>query len=144
MDGGRLKADDRPAGVFDELAEDLLAIILLTVRKAGEGTHADDVAEAPDHGDGLAQVLGLVPVHHHSHLRLELPAVAVDVQHDGVHAEVQRRLLAAQARTQGIVEENQDDGLVGAQMLPGEGVFLDLEGFLEGSAEVSYVLNVEE
>ena len=144
MHGGGLETYHRTSGIIYELPQYLLAVVLLAVSQARERADADDVAETPDHGDGLTQVLRLVAVHDDAHLGLEFPAVAVDVQHDGVHAEVQGGLLAAQAGAQRIVEEHQDDGLVLAQMVPGKRIPLDLEGLLEGVIEVSYILYVEE
>ena len=36
MDSGRFKADDGLAGIFDELAEDCLRVIIFTILQAGE------------------------------------------------------------------------------------------------------------
>ena len=119
MHGRRLQADDRLAGIIDELAQDGLRIVEGPVRQARKGAHADDVAIAPDDGNGFPQVLGLVAVHHDAQFRLQLPAVRPYIENDGVHAQVERSFLAAQARAQAAVEKDQHDGLVSAQGLPG-------------------------
>ena len=143
MDRGRFEADDRFAGIFDELPENGLVVVEGLVLQAGERAHSDDVTVAADDRDRLTQMLRLVAVHHHAHLGLKFPAVAVDIEHYRVHSQIHGRLLAAQAGAQAAVEENQNDRLVPAQILPCERGRLDLLRLLKRLAEVAYVTYVE-
>ena len=144
MDRGGLEADDRPAGIVDELLQDGFRIVVGIVLQPREGADADQVAVAPDDRDRLAQVLRLVPVHHHAEAGFQLPALLADVQHDRVQAEVQGGLLAAQARPETAVEENEDDGPVDTEMCPAVRVGLDGRRLGEGFLQVPDIADVEE
>ena len=137
MDSGRFKADDGLAGIFDELAEDSLRVIIFTILQAGETAHSDDVAIACHHRDSLAQMLALVAVHDDTPLRLQLPGPLIDVQHDDVHAQVAGRFLCAQSGAQAVVEEHQQGGLVTTQFCVLVAVLLYLQGLFESLVQVS-------
>ena len=140
----RLQGYDRLAAVLHELLEYGLGIIEIPVLQTCERAHAYDVAIAGHHRYGLPQMLGLVPVHNHAQLGLQLPAVLTYVEHYWVHTQVVGGLLAAEPRPERAVEENQHYGLVLAQMLPGERIGLHLPCLLESRGEISYILYVKE
>ena len=137
------QADYGAAAVLHELLEHRLGVVGLAVFQTGKGAHAYKVTVAAHHRNGLAQMLGLVAVHHHAQLRLELPAVLAYIQHDGAEAQVERRFLAAQASAETAVEEHQHYGLPLAQALIGQAVPLEFAGLGKGFPEVSYVGSIK-
>ena len=137
--GGTLHEEDGTTAVLDELLEDLLLIIILARLETGEGTHADDVAVATHHWDGLEEVLALVALHDDATLSLQFPSPLIDIEHDDVHAQIERRLLGGEASAQGVVEEDEHSGLVLAKSLILIAVGLDLESLIKGFAQVANV-----
>ena len=106
------QAYDGPPWIFNKLIQNGFVIIEIFILQAGERANPDDVAVTPDHGYSLPKMLRLVAVHHDSKLGLKFPAVAIDIQHDRVHAKVESCLLAAKASAKAVIEEYEDDGLV--------------------------------
>ena len=88
-------------------------------------------------------MFGLVPVHNHAEFSLEFPAVLPDVEDNGIHAEVVSRLLAAEPGPERIVEENEQNCLVLAQMLVCEWISLYAAGLFEGLGNVTDILYVK-
>ena len=139
MHSGALHEEHRSSAVFDELVENLLLVVVLTVFKTSKGAHTDDVAIAAHHGDGLQQVFALVAIHHDSAFSFQLPSALVHIEHDDVHAEVHGCFLCAETRAQTVVEENQQRSLVLAQSLVLEAILFDVECFLHGNFQVAYI-----
>ena len=85
-------------------------------------------------------MFALVAVHDDSALGLELPCTLVHVEHDYVHAEVQRRLLRAEPGAQAVVEEHHEQGLVPSELLVGEGMLLHVSGGLHRVVKAAKLL----
>ena len=139
MTGGTFHREDGLAGILDELREDHLLVVVLLRLETGKRTHADDVGIAAHHGDGFEQMLGLVAVHHDTALCLEFPGARIHIEHDGVHAEVLRSLLGGETGAKRVVEEDQQAGLVPAQVLKVVAVSLYVQGFTQSDLEVPQV-----
>ena len=74
--------------------------------------------------------------HDYSVLCLQFPCSLVDIEYDHVHAEVQCRLLSAEAGTKTRVEEDHKQGFVPAKILVGKWICLYIFCFLDRLAEV--------
>ena len=119
-----LHAEYRFAGILDELVDNHLIVVLLPILKTGKGAYSDHVAVATHHRNGLEKVLRLVAVHDHSTLSLKLPCSLVHIKHNDIHSKVQSSLLSAQTCTKTRVEEDHQQGLVSAELLICERIFL--------------------
>ena len=139
MHCGALHEENGAAAVANELLEDALLVVVGTVLEAGKTAHADDVAVAAHDGNGFEEVFALVAVHDDAALGFELPGTLIDVEDDDVHAEVHGSLLGGEARAQGVVEEDEQRGLVAAEVLPLVAVALHLLRFGKGGAQVADV-----
>ncbi len=142
MARGGLHGEDRAPGVFDELADYALLIILGLVFETGERTDAYDVAVASHHGYRFKEVFGPVSVHYHAALGFEFPCALVYVEDYHVHPEVESRLLGAEARAERGVEEYHHEGLVAPEVGEREAVGFEFEGFLYGGVKRAYVVYV--
>lgn len=140
--GGRLHGKDGAAAVLLELLKYAFLVVFLLVVEAGKGAHPYQVAVASHHGDGFEHVLALVAVHDHATLGLELPGALVHIEHDYVHSQVHSSFLRAQPGAQAGVEKHHEQGLVLAQVLIGEPIFLDLERLVDSCFQVAYVGDV--
>ena len=142
MYGGRLHRKDGATGVFDKLLQYGLGIVVFTIGQAGETTHANQVAVATHHGDGLQQMFTLVTIHDNATLGLQFPGSGIHIEHDYIHAEVHGRLLGGQTGAQTIIEEDHHQGLVLTQVLILITVVLDLKCFghrLLQRADIFYI-----
>ena len=125
MYGSRLHSKDRATTVLDKLLHDGLGIVVVAVTETSKRTDAYDVAVAPHHGNGFQQVLALVAVHDDTTLCLQLPCTLIHVEHNDVHAQVHGCLLGGESRTQRVIEEYHQEGLVLTQVLILETVSFD-------------------
>ena len=144
MHRGTLHGEDRTTAVADKLIQDLFCIVSLATLEAGKGAHTDKVAILCHHGHSLQQVFALVTVHHHATLRFELPGSLVDVEHDDIHAQIERSLLSAETGTQTVVEENQEHGFILTQTLKLETVTFDFSRFVQSLPEVAHIRGISE
>ena len=143
VNGGRLHGYHGLAAVAHELADHGFGIVVGAVGESCEGAHGYDVAVACHDGDCFEQVFRLVAVHDYPSLGFQLPCSGVHVEHYHVHAQVHGSLLSAQSGAQRVVEENHQQGLVLAQLLPGKAVALHLLCLGERLVEVAKVVYVE-
>ena len=139
MHSSALHEENRLAAVFDELIENLLFVVVLTVLKTCKRTYSDDVAVASHHRYGLEQVFALVSVHDDAALCLQLPCALVDIEHDDIHTQVHSCFLCRQAGAQAVVEEYQHTGLVLTQILILVAVGFHCLRFFQGELEVAKV-----
>ena len=144
MHCGTFHEEDGASAVADKLVEDFLLVVVLSALERGERTHADEVAILCHDGDGFEQVFALVAVHDDTALRFEFPRTLIDVEHDDVHAEVHRCLLGGEACAQTVVEEDEQGGLVAAQVLILESVVFDFLCLGQRRVQVAEVLYVLE
>ena len=89
-------------------------------------------------------MLRFVAVHDNAHLRFKFPALAIDIQHDSIHAEIHCGFLAAESGTEAAVEEQQNYRLVLAEMLPRERCLFYLAGFLQRLLQVADIAYIKE
>ncbi len=101
----RLHADDRFPRITDELFQNDFVIIIDLVVELRKRAHADDIAISAHHGNGFQHVLRLITIHHYTFLRFQLPCTLIDIQHNDIHSEIQRRFLRAQSGAQARIEK---------------------------------------
>ena len=105
MHCGSLHSEHRSARIFDKLHENLLLIVVGLIFESGERAHAYHIAVATHHRNSFEQVFGLIAVHNHATLCLELPSALIHVEHYHIHAQIHGSLLSAEASAQRRVEE---------------------------------------
>ena len=135
-----LHREDGTTRVADKLLEDALLVVLLLVLELGKGANTDDVAVGAHDRNRLQQVLGLVAIHDHATLRLELPGALINVQNHDIHAEVHRCLLGREAGAEARVEEEHQKRFVATQLRELVAVALQLQGLLDGHLQVADIL----
>ena len=143
MYGSRLHSEDRTSAVLDELLQNGLRIVILTVCQSSERTYTNQVTIATHHRNGFQQVFRFVSIHNDTAFCLEFPGTGIHVEHDDIHSHVHRCLLGRESCTQGVVEENHHERLVLAQMLVLITFVLNLLCFGEGLAKIAYILYVD-
>ena len=116
MHRSRFHSKDRFAAIFHKLIIHRLGIIILTILQTGKRTNTYHITIARHHGYSLKKMLTLVAVHDYTTLSLQLPSPGIHVQDYHIHAQVESRLLSAQASTQTIIEENQESRPVASQI----------------------------
>ena len=144
MHGGCLHGKNRSAAVLHKLVENRLCIVVLAIDESCERAYADDVAVASHDGNRLKQMLTLVAIHDDSTLRLELPCSCIYIEHDDIHAQVERCLLGGETCAQAIVEENEESCLVAPHLDVLEAFLLDLLCLGQCLMQIAEVLHVEE
>ena len=143
MHGGCLHGEDGTAAVLEELVIYGFGIVILTVCQSGKGTDSDEVTVGTHHRDGFQKVLAAVAIHDNSALGLQFPCSGIHIKHNDIHAQVHCSLLCGKTGAQAVIEKHHQQGLVLAQMLPLETVFLYLYGLLQSLVQIAEVLYVQ-
>ena len=137
---GGLHAEHGASGVFYELLDHPLLIVLFFVLKSGERANANDVAVASHDRDRLQKMFGFISIHDDTAFGLQFPCSLVHIEHDDVHAKIHGSFLCREARAQGGVEEDHEQGLVAAQLSERVAVFLYHGGLRESFVERTEVV----
>jgi len=100
MTSSRFHTEYRPAGIFDELVDNRLAVIKILVFETCKRPYTDEVAVAPHYRDGLQKMFRFVPVHYHAPFGFQFPCSGIDIENDGVEPQVRTGPLCTEAGAQ--------------------------------------------
>ena len=142
MHRGALHEENGTAAIFDELLQNFLFVVVLTIFETGETAYTDNVAIRAHHGNGFQEMFALVAVHDDATFGLQLPGALVHVEHYDVHTQIHSCLLGGETGAQRVVEKDEHCRLVTTQTLILITVLLDVKSLFQCLIQRTYVTYV--